>query len=130
MRPRARHQRGLDITWRRFTDDLAAGLGAARVRWSLPCRLANAIAFSLEHCYRPLRRTTGLSTRPLLSRQAVHAMGVDQTFGDNTAQELLGWEPRVDYADGPPISLRVRSRGPRGEARACPARRRMTQRGG
>jgi nucleoside-diphosphate-sugar epimerase len=91
---------GLDVTWRRFTDDLAAGLGAARVRWSLPYRLANGLAFSLEHGYRLLRRTTGLSTRPLLSRQAVHVMGVDQTFGDSAARELLGWEPRVDYATG------------------------------
>src|SRR5262249_15198698 len=91
---------GLDITWRRLTDDLAAGLGAARVRWSLPYRLANAIAFSLEHGYRLVRRTTGLSTRPLLSRQAVHVMGVDQTFGDPAARELLGWEPRVDYTTG------------------------------
>jgi oxidoreductase len=91
---------GLDITWRRFVDDLAAGLGAARVRWSLPYRLANGIAFTLEHGYRLLRRTTGLRTRPLLSRQAVHVMGVDQSFPDRTARELLGWEPRVDYATG------------------------------
>lgn len=91
---------GLDVTWRRFVDDLAAGLGAARVRWSLPYPLANGIAFSLEHGYRLLRRTTGLSTRPLLSRQAVHVMGVDQSFPDRSARELLGWEPRVDYATG------------------------------
>jgi nucleoside-diphosphate-sugar epimerase len=91
---------GLDITWRRFTDDLATGLGAARVRWSLPYPVAKGIAFSLEHGYRLLRRTTGLSTRPLLSRQAVHVMGVDQRFPNRTARELLGWEPRVDYATG------------------------------
>lgn len=91
---------GLDVTWRRFVDDLAAGLGAAPVRWSLPYRLANGIAFSLEHGYRLLRRTTGMSTRPLLSRQAVHVMGVDQSFPDRAARELLGWEPRVDYATG------------------------------
>jgi nucleoside-diphosphate-sugar epimerase len=91
---------GLDITWRRFTDDLAAGLGAARVRWSLPHWLANAIAFSLEHGYRLLRGTTGLSTQPLLSRQAVYVMGVDQSFDNRAARELLGWEPRVDYVTG------------------------------
>jgi nucleoside-diphosphate-sugar epimerase len=91
---------GLDVTWRRLTDDLAAGLGAARVRWSLPYGLANGIGFALEHGYRVLRRTTGLTTRPLLSRQAVYVLGRDQDFDNGKARALLGWEPRVGYADG------------------------------
>jgi polyketide synthase len=91
---------GLDVTWRQLTDDLATGLGASRVRWSLPYRLASTIGFSLEHGYRLLRRTTRLTTPPLLSRQAVHVMGIDQDFSNRKACELLGWEPRVDYAAG------------------------------
>jgi len=39
-------------------------------------------------------------TRPLLSRQAVHVMGTDQSFSNRKARELLGWEPRIDYAGG------------------------------
>ena len=91
---------GLDVTWRRFTDDLAEGLGAPPVRWSLPYPIANGIGFSLEQGYRLLRRTTGLRTAPLLSRQAVQVLGKDQDFSARKARELLGWEPRVDYAAG------------------------------
>ena len=91
---------GLDVTWKQFADGLAAGLGCAQVRWSLPYWLANGIGFSLEHGYRLLHRTTGLTTEPLLSRQAVHVMGTDQDFSNRKARELLNWEPRVDYATG------------------------------
>jgi acetylornithine/succinyldiaminopimelate/putrescine aminotransferase/nucleoside-diphosphate-sugar epimerase len=91
---------GLDVTWKEFTDGLAQGLGCSQVRWSLPYWMANGIGFSLEHGYRFLRKTTRLTTPPLLSRQAVHVLGRDQTFSNRKARELLGWEPRVDYATG------------------------------
>jgi nucleoside-diphosphate-sugar epimerase len=91
---------GLDVTWREFTDDLARGLGASKVRWSLPYAAASAIGFSLEHGYRLVRRATGLSLPPLLSRQAVQVMGVDQDFSTRRAHEVLGWKPRVGYAAG------------------------------
>ena len=91
---------GLDVTWKEFVDALAEGLGCSQVRRSMPYWLANGIGFSLEHGYRALRKTTRLSTRPLLSRQAVHVMGTDQSFSNRKARELLGWEPRVDYATG------------------------------
>lgn len=91
---------GLDVTWRRLTDDLAEGLGCAKVRWSLPYTPASAIGFSLEHAYRLLRRATGLTLAPLLSRQAVQVLGIDQDFSSRRARETLGWEPRVGYAAG------------------------------
>ena len=91
---------GLDVTWKQFTDGLANGLGCSQVRWSLPYWLANGIGFSLEQGYRALRRTTRLTTPPLLSRQAVQVMGNDQSFSNHKARELLGWEPRVDYPTG------------------------------
>lgn len=91
---------GLDVTWRRFVDDLAAGLGAPRVRVSLPYRPALGLAVALEHGYRIARRATGLTTRPLLSRQAVHVMGRDQDVSSDRARAVLGWEPRVGYAEG------------------------------
>jgi ornithine--oxo-acid transaminase len=103
---------GLDVTWRRLADDFAGGLGCARARLSLPYRAAAGIGFSLEHGYRVLRRSTKLSTRPLLSRQAVHVMGTDQSFSNRKARELLGWEPRVDYAAGLAVTLEwLRSEG-------------------
>jgi nucleoside-diphosphate-sugar epimerase len=91
---------GLAVTWRNFADDLADGLGCAKVRWSLPYRLANGIGFSLEHGYRLLRRSTGLSLAPLLSRQAVQVLGKNQDFSNRRLRETLAWEPRVDYPQG------------------------------
>jgi nucleoside-diphosphate-sugar epimerase len=91
---------GLDVTWRQFTDDLAAGLASPPVRWSMPYRLAGAIGFSLEHSYRLLRTATGLSAPPLLSRQAVQVLGKSQDFSNRKARELLGWAPSVGYRDG------------------------------
>jgi nucleoside-diphosphate-sugar epimerase len=91
---------GLDITWKQFTDGLAEGLGCEPPRSSIPYSMANAIGFSLEHGYRLLRRTTRLTTPPLLSRQAVHVLGTNQGFSNRKARELLGWEPHVGYAAG------------------------------
>ncbi len=91
---------GLEVTWREFADGLAAGLGARKVRWSLPYAPANAIAFSLEHAYRLLRRSTGITTPPLLSRQAVQVLGCSQDFDNGKLRDVLGWEPRIDYATG------------------------------
>jgi ornithine--oxo-acid transaminase len=91
---------GLDVTWRQFTDGLAEGLGCAKVRWSVPYWAAGGLGFSLEHGYRLLRRTTGLSASPLLSRQAVQVLGRNQDFSNRRARETLGWAPRVDYSTG------------------------------
>jgi oxidoreductase len=91
---------GLPITWKQLTDDLADGLGCPPVRWSLPYSIASGLGFSLENAYRLLRRSTGLSTPALLSRQAVQVLGNDQDFSTRKARELLGWEPRVGYASG------------------------------
>jgi ornithine--oxo-acid transaminase len=91
---------GLDVTWRQFTDGLAEGLGCAKARWSMPYWAASGLGFSLEHGYRLLRRTTGLSAPPLLSRQAVQVLGCNQDFSNRRAREALGWQPRVDYSTG------------------------------
>jgi nucleoside-diphosphate-sugar epimerase len=90
----------LPVTWRQFTDDLAAGLDAPPVRFSLPYPAASALGSGLEHGYRLARRMTGLSTPPLLSRQAVQVLGRDQDFSNAKLMEVLGWTPRIDYADG------------------------------
>jgi len=91
---------GLPVTWRRFTDDLADGLGCRRARFSLPYPAAAASGFALEHAYRLLRRATRLSSPPLLSRQAVQVLGRDQDFSARKARELLGWQPRIGYDEG------------------------------
>jgi polyketide synthase len=91
---------GLPITWEAFITDLANGLGCAPPRWSIPYSVASGAGFTLEHCYRLVRRATGLRTRPLLSRQAVQVMGTSQDFSVRKAQEVIGWGPRVDYPAG------------------------------
>jgi nucleoside-diphosphate-sugar epimerase len=91
---------GLGITWKELTDGLAEGLGCSKVRWSLPYWMANSVGFSLEHGYRLLRKTINLNAPPLLSRQAVQVLGNDQDFSNRKVREMLGWEPRVDYATG------------------------------
>lgn len=91
---------GLDLSWRRLTGDLAAGLGCRPPRLSIPYPAAAAIAVTLESAYRLARRLTGLRTRPLLSRQAVQVLGRDQDFSNAALRRELGWEPRVGYEDG------------------------------
>jgi nucleoside-diphosphate-sugar epimerase len=96
---------GLPVTWREFTDSLAEGLGYAKVRRSMPYWFASGVGFSLEHGYRLLRRVTGVSTSPLLSRQAVQVLGRNQDFSNRKARETLGWQPRVEYAEGLRVTL-------------------------
>jgi nucleoside-diphosphate-sugar epimerase len=91
---------GLEVTWRRFTDDLARGLGCPPARWSVPYAVANALALPLEQGYRLLHATTGIKTRPLLSRQAVHVLGNNQRFSNDKIRTVLGWTPQTSYADG------------------------------
>jgi polyketide synthase len=91
---------GVDVTWRQFTADLASGLDCKCPRWSLPYPYAAAIALVMEQGYRLVHNATGLTSRPLLSRQAVHVLGRDQAFSNRKARELLGWSPRVDYPHG------------------------------
>jgi len=91
---------GLDVTWKRFLSDLAAGLGCAPPRWSVPRSVASATGTTLEHGYRALHKLTGLTSPALLSRQAVDVLGRDQDFSNLRIREALGWEPRVTYAAG------------------------------
>jgi nucleoside-diphosphate-sugar epimerase len=91
---------GLDVTWKRFLADIAAGLGCAPPRWSIPYNVAGGIGGALEHGYRAVHRLTGLTSPALLSRQAVNVLGRDQDFSSLRIRERLGWEPRVTYAAG------------------------------
>jgi ornithine--oxo-acid transaminase len=91
---------GDGITWRRFTDDLAAGIGSRPARWNIPYPVAYGLGVGLEQGYRAVRRATGLQMRALLSRQAVQILALPQSFSNRQARELLGWAPGVDYAAG------------------------------
>jgi ornithine--oxo-acid transaminase len=90
---------GLDVTWRQFTSDLADRLSFPRPRISMPYPVAYAIGSALERGYRAARVRTGLTMRPLLSRQAVQVLGLEQSFSNRHLREQLGWEPRVGYEE-------------------------------
>jgi nucleoside-diphosphate-sugar epimerase len=96
----------LEVTWKELTDDLAHGIGARPARWSMPYSLAYNLGLFLEQGYRLARGATGLSTRPLLSRQAVEVMGRDQRFSNQKAKQMLGFQPRVGYEEGLAATLR------------------------
>jgi nucleoside-diphosphate-sugar epimerase len=91
---------GLEVTWRQFVDDLAHGLSYPTARWRVPFGVANSLAVALEEGYRLLRQTFGVTTRPLLSRQAVHVLGTDQRFSNERIRTAVGWRPRTGYTDG------------------------------
>ncbi len=91
---------GLPVTWRELCDALAGRLDCPRARLSLPYGAAAALALALEQGYRLLRRATGLKVPPLLSRQAVQVLGIDQSFSNRRLREQLGWRPRTGYAEG------------------------------
>ncbi len=90
----------LDVTWREFLGDLASGLGCHPPRIRLAPRLALGLGVGLEEGYRGLRRLTGVTLAPLLSRQAVQVLAVDQDFSSAKLRSVLGWSPRVGYAAG------------------------------
>jgi nucleoside-diphosphate-sugar epimerase len=91
---------GLPVTWKQYTDGLADAIGAGPARLSLPYGVANGVGHALEGGYRALRKSAGLHTTALLSRQAVQIMGHDQDFSNRKARDLLGWAPRVGYDEG------------------------------
>lgn len=91
---------GVEVTWRRLVDDLADGLDSPHPWLSVPYRPASVMGMALESAYRALRGATGVRTPPLLSRQAVQVLGVDQDFSNAKARRVLGWEPRVGYGEG------------------------------
>jgi nucleoside-diphosphate-sugar epimerase len=91
---------GLDVTWKQFLTDIANGLGRRTPRWSIPYWPAHTIAHGFEHGYRALHNATGLTTKALLSRQAVQVLGRSQDFSNQKIREALGWEPRTSYQAG------------------------------
>jgi nucleoside-diphosphate-sugar epimerase len=87
---------GLDVTWSRFINSLAAMLGQGPVRRSLPHWLAYAAGWTLERWARARRQPS----RPLITRMAVEFIGTDQGFPNDRARRELGWRPRVDFETG------------------------------
>ncbi|MFF7394348.1 NAD-dependent epimerase/dehydratase family protein [Streptomyces scabiei] len=89
-------------TWREFVEALAEGLGTGRPKLSLPTPLATTVAVVSERLYGLL----GVTSRPVLTRHAVHLFDRDQSYGIARAQEDFGFKSEVDFAEGMRRTLR------------------------
>ncbi|MCX6624189.1 MAG: oxidoreductase, partial [Acidobacteria bacterium] len=87
---------GTGVTWRQYVDALAQGLGASRVRLSLPAKAALVTARVMETAHGPLR----LPGRPLLTRHAVYILCRDQEYPAERARRDFGFAPRVGFEEG------------------------------
>ncbi len=84
---------GDGVTWRRYCDRLAEVVGAPPCRTFVSFRLARAVASIMERTSLLL----GRRRRPLLTRTAVHILGVPQRHQNDKARRDLGWQPRVTF---------------------------------
>lgn len=83
-------------TWREYIEALAEGMGTGTPKLSLPTPLATALAVCSEGMYKALR----ITSRPVLTRHAVHLFDRDQSYGIHRAQEDFGFKSEVDFAEG------------------------------
>ncbi|GAB4566037.1 MAG: NAD-dependent epimerase/dehydratase family protein [Anaerolineae bacterium] len=87
---------GSSVTWRQFVEGLSRVTGLTARAISLPHDLAYALGFGMEMLWRVLR----MSSRPLLTRQAVENVGTHQDFSIERARRMLGFAPRVSFDEG------------------------------
>jgi nucleoside-diphosphate-sugar epimerase len=87
---------GTGVTWRRYVDTLADGLGCRRPWIDLPV----AAAFGLARVMEAPHRWLGVPGRPLLTRHAALLLGRDQEFPIERARREFGFSPAVGFEEG------------------------------
>jgi nucleoside-diphosphate-sugar epimerase len=87
---------GLGVTWKQFTNRLAAMLGLKPVRASIPRRVAYFAGWTLESWGRARKQ----SSRPLITRMSAELLGTSQNFSNQRARQELRWEPAVGFDEG------------------------------
>ena len=87
---------GTGVTWRRYIDALADGLGEPRPRISLPETLALTLARGFESTHRLLR----LPGRPLLTRHAVYLLSRNQEYPAEAARRDFAFSPAIKFEEG------------------------------
>ena len=85
------------VTWRRYLNRLAEGLGYPRPFLSLPFGVLFSFGYLLESLYCLFG---WYSSRPLLTRHAVYTMGRDQDVPIDKAKRELGFQPRISLDTG------------------------------
>jgi nucleoside-diphosphate-sugar epimerase len=87
---------GTGVTWRRYIDALADGLGERRPWINIPSTVAFPLARSLESTHRLLC----LPGRPLLTRHAVYLLSRNQEYPIESAKRDFGFSPSVSFDEG------------------------------
>jgi 2-alkyl-3-oxoalkanoate reductase len=87
---------GETVTAREVIDGLAALLGTARPRWSVPFFLIYAAAAAMEGVARFLRRRAP----PPFTRYGVRLMASDCSYDNRKAERELGFRPSVSFQQG------------------------------
>ena len=87
---------GTGVTWRRYIDALADGLGQRRPWINIPSTIAFPLARSLELTHQLLR----LPGRPLLTRNAVYLLCRNQEYPIEKAKCDLGFSPTISFDEG------------------------------
>jgi nucleoside-diphosphate-sugar epimerase len=85
------------VTWRRYLNRLAEGLGYPRPFLSLPFGLLFACGYLLESLY---HLCGWYGSRPLLTRHAVYVMGRNQDAPIDKAKRELGFQARISLDAG------------------------------
>lgn len=82
------------VTLEEYLQTAAAALGAAAPRWRLPYWPVHCAAWACEALCRPL------GIEPPLHRRRVRFFRNNRAFSIEKARRMLGYEPRVELADG------------------------------
>ncbi|MFJ9538361.1 aminotransferase class I/II-fold pyridoxal phosphate-dependent enzyme [Streptomyces sp. NPDC101225] len=88
-------------TWREYVEALAHGLGVKPPAFSLPTPLARGVATASEKLYGALRVTS----RPVLTRHAVHLFDRDQSYAIDRARDDFGFKSEVGFQEGMDLTL-------------------------
>ncbi|MBK7698778.1 MAG: NAD-dependent epimerase/dehydratase family protein [Saprospiraceae bacterium] len=83
---------GLDITWKQFTEKLAAALGIKNPSMSIPFSIGNIIAGMMESVY----LFFNIKNAPLLTKYRMNNGGKDYYFSIDKAKRILGFVPETD----------------------------------
>lgn len=83
------------LTWKKLADDIAEGLGCARITASVPSSLAKLGGVACETL-----ANLGLLKSPPLTRYRIATVSSDIVFRNDKAKRLLGYKPRVDWKTG------------------------------
>ncbi|AXG81395.1 type I polyketide synthase [Streptomyces paludis] len=88
-------------TWREYVEALARGLGVKPPAFSLPTPVARGVATVSEKLYGAL----GITSRPVLTRHAVHLFDRDQSYAIDRARDDFGFKSEVGFEEGIELTL-------------------------